>query len=284
MEEQGLGRQAIEQAAAYIKSKSTRRPSVGVILGSGLGGLSDQLAEPLAIPFSSIPNVVPSTVEGHKGDLVLGSLGGHDVAVMRGRLHFYEGYTLRQVTFPVRVLRALGCETLIVTNAAGGLNPALQVGDLMLIRDHINLPGLAGNNPLFGPNDPLLGPRFPDMHHAYDPALRKLAHQAAAELHVTLHDGVYVMLGGPSFETPAEVAFLRAMGADAVGMSTAAEVVVARHGGLRVLGISMISNTLTPAEEGPLVNHEEVLAAGADAVHRMTPLVALIIQRLRPAG
>jgi purine-nucleoside phosphorylase len=266
-------RQAIAAAVAVVKQHDTRTPSLGIILGSGLGDLAATVTDPTTIPFAQIPHFAPSTVEGHKGSLVIGSLGGRLVAVMNGRLHHYEGYSLQQVTFPVRVLKALGCNDLIITNAAGGLNPAFHVGDLMLITDHINLPGLAGNSPLFGPNDPALGERFPDLHNAYDRDLRRQAQTVAQRLGFALCEGIYAMLGGPSFETPAEVRMLRALGADAVGMSTAAEVVVARHGGQRVLGISMISNDLSPEPDAEPVNHLEVLAAGAQAVRRLVPLI-----------
>ncbi len=273
-------RVAVAEAARCIQARIPRAPVVGVILGSGLGTLADHVRDAVSIPFRDIPSFVPPTVEGHRGELIVGTLGGQHVAVTSGRLHFYEGYTLQQVTLPVRVLRELGCRTLIVTNAAGGLNPSFRVGDLMLIKDHINLLSLAGHNPLFGPNDPALGERFPDMHNAYDWDLRRLAAQVAADLGFPLQEGVYVMLGGPSFETPAEVAFLRAIGGDAVGMSTAAEVIVARHSGLRVLGISMISNVISPDPRGPEVDHEEVLRAGADAMKRMAPLITGVIKRL----
>ena len=270
----------IADAAGYIEQCVALKPTVGVILGSGLGDLAASVERATSIAYGDIPHFVSATVEGHKGALVIGSLGGHNVAVMNGRLHYYEGYTLQQVTFPIRVLKHLGCSTLIVTNAAGGLNPAFAVGDLMLIRDHINLPSLAGNNPLFGPNDSRLGPRFPDLHNAYDRDLRALARRVAEGLGLDLREGVYVMLGGPSFETPAEVRLLRAMGADAVGMSTAAEVIVARHGGMRVLGISMISNVLSTEAEAEPVDHREVLAAGAKTASHLTLLVSGVIQQL----
>jgi purine-nucleoside phosphorylase len=242
--------------------------------------LAQSLAQAVAIPYEQIPFFAPSTVEGHKGQLVMGRMGSRDIAVMNGRLHYYEGYSLQQTTFPIRVLKQLGCETLIITNAAGGLNPAFAVGDLMLITDHINLPGFAGNSPLYGPNDAALGVRFPDMHNAYDRDLRALATDAAKRMGLTLRSGVYAMLGGPAFETPAEVRFLRAIGADAVGMSTAAEVIIARHGGQRVLGISMISNMLSPDPDAPLVNHEEVLAAGHNAVKQLVPLLTNVISHI----
>jgi purine-nucleoside phosphorylase len=275
-----LDRSAIADAAAFVRAEGAQPPHIGAILGSGLGDLAASLTQPVTISYKKIPHFVPSTVEGHKGELVIGGLGQRTVAVMNGRLHFYEGYSLQQVTFPLRVLKELGCTTIIVTNAAGGLNPSFHVGDLMLISDHINIPGLAGNNPLFGPNDDQLGVRFPDLHNAYDRDLRALARRSAAALAFTLREGVYAMLGGPSFETPAEVRLLRAMGADAVGMSTAAEVVVARHADMRVLGISMISNVLSPDPVSKPVNHLEVLAAGAQAVRQLIPLITRVIENL----
>lgn len=280
MHEYGLDAEAIGQAAAAIRQHSNRQPTVGIILGSGLGDLAARAEEPTSLPYSQIPFFVPSTVEGHRGDLVLGHMGGCSVAIMNGRLHYYEGYSLQQATFPIRVLREIGCSTLIITNAAGGLNPSFRVGDLMLISDHINFLGLAGHNPLFGGNDPNLGPRFPDMHNAYDRDLRRLALRVGRQLGLSLREGVYAMLGGPSFETPAEVGFLRAIGADAVGMSTASEVVVARHGGQRVLGISMISNLLSPTAESAVVSHVEVLEAGGLAVASLAPLIAGILESL----
>ena len=282
----------VTQAADFIRAKRTHRPTVGLILGSGLGALADAVEGAATVEFGSIPGMAPSTVEGHKGRLVLGSLEGRAVAVMQGRLHAYEGYSPQQTTFPVRLLQGLGCRTLIVTNAAGGLNPAFRVGDLMLITDHISLPGMVGHNPLYGPNDAAMGPRFPDMGAAYDAELRALAHQQAARLGFALREGVYAMLGGPSYETPAEVRFLRIIGADAVGMSTASEVVVARHGGMRVLGISMISNAIPvagvsvaevahSAAPAGLLGHEEVLAAGAAAAPRLLALIRAVLRELQ---
>ena len=221
------------------------------------------------MPYADIPGFPRSSVAGHANRLVLGELGGRPVAAMSGRIHFYEGYSALDIVFPVRVMRALGIEALVVSNAAGGLNPAFATGDLMLIRDHIFLPGLAGHNPLFGANDDSLGPRFPDMTNAYDPELRELARRVAGEQGGALQEGVYAMAAGPSYETPAECEFLRRIGADAVGMSTCPEVVAARHMGLRVLGISLISNAIT----GAPVNHEEVLAAGEAAAERFCRLV-----------
>lgn len=268
----------IETARAYVASRTTTRPRIGLILGSGLGGVAGAVETPEVLPYSEIPHFPRSTVEGHAGELVLGSLSGRPVAVMRGRFHAYEGYDLHETTFPVRVLRALGCDTLVVTNAAGGLRREWNVGDLMLIVDHINLPGMAGLHPLRGPHDARLGLRFPAMTDAYDARLGALAQQAAESTGVTLRSGVYAYLTGPSFETPAELRMLRAWGADAVGMSTAPEVIVARHGGMRVAGISMISNIATP-DAGP-ANHEEVLAAGESVKATFSAMLLDFLRRL----
>jgi purine-nucleoside phosphorylase len=225
----------------------------------------------VAIPYADIPGFPLSHVEGHANQLVLGHLGGRAVVAMQGRSHFYEGYSAAEVAFPVRLMQALGVRTLVVSNAAGGLNPDFRTGDLMLVRDHIFLPGLAGHNPLRGPNDASLGPRFPNMGDAYDAELRALAQRVAGQ---TLREGVYVMVAGPSYETPAECAALRALGADAVGMSTCPEVVVARHMGLRVLGISLITNVLT----GQPVSHQEVLAAADAAAGHFCDLVEAVLR------
>jgi purine-nucleoside phosphorylase len=234
-----------------------------------------------AIPYGDVPHFPQPSVEGHRGQLVLGKLDGTPVMVMQGRVHFYEGYPIQQVVFPVRVMQVMGIETLIVTNAAGGLNPSFRAGDLMLINDQINLMGMTGNNPLFGPNDPALGPRFPDMSQAYDPDLRRIAREVAQAEGLPLQEGVYAALAGPSFETPAEIRFLRNIGADAVGMSTGPEVVVARHGGIRVLGVSGISNVaLAEPVSGQVTSHEEVLAAGQQIVPRLTALIRGVLARL----
>jgi purine-nucleoside phosphorylase len=252
-----------------------------MILGSGLNPLAQEVDAADAIPYEDVPNFTTPTVEGHAGRLVLGTLEGTTVMVMQGRVHFYEGYPMPQVVFPVRVMQVMGIEILIVTNAAGGLDPAFRPGDLMLIADHINLIGMTGNNPLFGPNDPTLGPRFPDMSQAYDPELRQIARDVAQENALPLHEGVYASLSGPSFETPADLHFLRIIGADAVGMSTAPEVTVARHGGIRVLGVSGISNVaLTEPVSGQEATHEEVLAAGQMIVPRLTTLLRGVLARL----
>jgi purine-nucleoside phosphorylase len=270
-----------EKAANYIRQKTRHRPRVGLVLGSGLNPLAEAVQAADAIPYTDIPHFPQPTVEGHVGRLVLGQLAGTEVLVMQGRAHFYEGYPIQQVVFPIRVMQIMGLETLIVTNAAGGLNPAFHAGDLMLITDHINLLGMTGANPLIGPNDPALGPRFPDMSQAYDPELRRLAREVAGEGNIPLHEGVYVGLSGPTFETPADIRFLRLIGADAVGMSTVPEVIVARHGGLRVLGVSGISNVaLAAPQPGQQASHEEVLLAGQQIVPRLTALVCGVLGRL----
>ncbi len=269
-------------AAQAVKRQAKQSPQVGMVLGSGLGALADAVQDASTVPYDQIPNWPRSTVEGHRGRLVLGELEGCPVIVQQGRAHYYEGDSMARVTLPVRVMQLLGVKTLIVTNAAGGLNPEFRPGELMLIRDHINLLGMAGQNPLRGPNDPRLGTRFPDMSRAYDPELLALAHKVAREAGIRLHEGVYVCLAGPSFETPADVRFLRMTGADAVGMSTVPEVVVARHGGLRVLGLSGISNLLvSPAAGAVPTTHQEVLEAG----ERLVPqLIAVIRGVLRELG
>ena len=271
-------RAQVREAADVILQRARHKPLVGLILGSGLGSLAEEIKQPVVIPYGEIPHFAVATVEGHPGELVLGSLAGCPVMMMRGRAHYYEGYPMDQVTFPIRVMRALGVRALIVTNAAGALNPAFRAGDLMLITDHIGLVNMVGLNPLRGPNDPEIGPRFPDMSQAYDPGLRKAALAAATKLGLHLHQGVYIMLSGPSFETPADLRFLRLIGADAVGMSTVPEVTVAHHAGIRVLGISGISNA-APMEPGATpLSHEEVLAAGQRIVASLAPLVKEILR------
>jgi purine-nucleoside phosphorylase len=268
----------IEQARGVLASRATLAPRVGLILGSGLGALADELDHSAVIPYADIPGFPQSTVVGHRGELAVGMLADQPVVVMRGRFHFYEGYSMQQVTFPVRVMRALGCDTLVVTNAAGGLRPEWRVGDLMRISDHIFLPGISGHHPLIGHNDDRLGPRFPAMVGAYDADLAAVAREAADAQGVTLREGVYAMLTGPSFESAAELRMLRMLGADAVGMSTAPEVVVARHGGMRVLGISLITNLALP--DGPPANHEEVLEAGEAAKPAFSALLKAILHRM----
>lgn len=269
------------EIADWIRQRSVYRPKIALVLGSGLGSLAEGISRPDIIPCSDIPHWPQSTVPGHSGRLVMGPLGRHDVLIMQGRVHYYEGYSPQAITLPVRVMAQLGIETLILTNAAGGLNPDFKPGDLMLIHDHINLMGMAGQNPLRGPNLDEFGPRFPDMTFAYDPALRALAHQAAAEQDLTLREGIYTWLSGPNFETPAEIRFLHQIGSDAVGMSTVPEVLAARHAGLRVLGISTITN-VPPHYPGPnhTTTHEEVLETGRLIVPRLARLLQGILDRL----
>lgn len=274
----------IQAAVDYIRSRTQTQPQIGLILGSGLNSLADTVDSPDVIPTADIPNWPHSTVPGHVGRLIIGHLEGRSILVLQGRTHFYEGYSMDRVTLPIRVMAALGIHTIIVTNASGGLNPTYEPGDLMLIRDHINFPGMAGSNPLRGPNDEALGPRFPDMSAAYDPDLRALSRRVAADAGFNLYEGVYAYVGGPSYETPAELRFLQIVGADAVGMSTAPEVVVARHAGIRVLGISTIANLALPdPPPGLTVNHEEVLEMGARAVPRLISVIRGVIRQLDEA-
>jgi purine-nucleoside phosphorylase len=267
--------------ADFIRQHTRYSPELALILGSGLGSLADSIESADTIPSQTIPNWPLSTVVGHSGRLVIGLMEGRPILVMQGRAHFYEGYTMAAVTLPIRVLHRLGVRTLFVTNAAGGIDPAYAPGDLMLIQDHLNLPGMAGNNPLRGPNEEAFGPRFPGMTNAYDRALRRLARSVAQEDNIPLHEGVYCYLAGPTFESPAEIRMLRTWGAQAVGMSTAPEVVVAVHAGMRVLGVSGISNSCVSdpdSDENP--NHEEVLEAGQAIAPRLTKLLRGVLRRL----
>ena len=274
-------RQQVDEAVAAIRDRIRTRPRAGLVLGSGLGALVDAVESPVTISYTDLPHWPRSSVEGHAGWLVSCKVEGVDALVMQGRAHHYEGYSMGRVTFPVRVMQFLGIEFLIVTNAAGGLNASFQAGDVMLITDHINLIGMAGQNPLRGPNDASFGTRFPDMSQAYDPALRALAQRVARDQGIALREGVYICLGGPSFETPADVRFLRLIGADAVGMSTVPEATVARHGGLRVLGLSGISNVLQPEGVTQTTTHEEVLEAGRTIVPKMTTIIRGVLRALR---
>jgi len=276
-----FSRADFEASATTVRDRTAIQPRVGLILGSGFSSLADAVEDGVVIPYDELPHFPVSTVEGHAGRLILGQLEGQAVVVMQGRAHYYEGYSMVQITFPVRVMQILGIETLIVTNAAGGLNPDFRAGDCMLITDHINLIGMSGLNPLRGPNLDSFGPRFPDMSQAYDARLRKLARRVAASADVPLWEGVYICLAGPSFETPADLRFLRLIGADAVGMSTVPEATVARHGGTRMLAISGISNAL-PAEGAPPVEttHEEVLEAGRVLVPRLEAIVRGVLKEL----
>jgi purine-nucleoside phosphorylase len=268
--------QKMEEAKTYIQSKHKAAPRIGLVLGSGLGVLGDEVENPTIVPYSEIPNFPVSTVEGHAGQLVLGQLAGAEVVVMQGRFHFYEGWSLDEVTFPVRVMKALGVEILIVTNAAGGINPEWNAGDLMLITDHINF---TGQNPLIGPNESEIGPRFPDMSNGYNRELRATAKEVAANLGITLREGVYAGVSGPSYETPAEIRMLRVLGGHAVGMSTVPEVIVANHAGLKVLGITCISNMAAGILDQPL-SHHEVMETAEKAKASFISLVKAIVEKL----
>ena len=278
-------RQMVVESADHIRAHTSYIPRVGLILGSGLSAVADRVVEPDVIPYEEIPHFPGATVPGHAGRLLLGSLSGMAALIMQGRTHYYEGYSLAEITLPTRVMQLMGVDTLIVTNAAGGIRPGLRAGQLMAITDHINFVGMAGHSPLRGPNDERFGPRFPDMSCAYDPGLLDLLRAEARERGVPLQEGVYAMLAGPSFETPAEVRFLRAIGADAVGMSTVPEVVVARQGGMRVLGVSLISNVAHDSLDSlaDKASHEEVLRAGQRAVPVLATLLEGVLLRLSRA-
>lgn len=250
-----MNKSNIYEASQFIKNKIKDIPKIGLILGSGLGVLGDEIENSVTISYRDIPHFPESTVTGHKGRLVIGNLEGEKVVAMQGRFHFYEGYTTEQVTFPIRVMKQIGIESLIVTNAAGGINTKYTPGDLMLISDHINN---MGTNPLIGPNDDELGVRFPDMSSAYNKKYIQMAEECADELNIKLQKGVYVGNTGPTYETPAEIRMLRTLGGDAVGMSTVPEVIVANHAGLKVLGVSCISNMAAGILEQPLT-HTEVI-------------------------
>jgi purine-nucleoside phosphorylase len=266
----------VEEAAAVVRERFRASPDVALILGTGLGRLGAEIETAIAIDYTEIPYFPVSTVESHAGRLLCGRLAGKTVIAMQGRFHRYEGYSLQQVTFPVRVLRALGARTLIVSNACGGLDPLWRAGDLMLIADHINL---LGDNPLTGPNDDRLGPRFPDMSDAYDARLRDVAREVAVAKGIILREGVYVAVSGPNLETRAEYRFLRAIGADVVGMSTVPEVIVAVHGGMRVLGISIITDMCLPDSLEP-ATVEKIIAVANGAEPKLTRLVTAVLERL----
>lgn len=266
----------IQETAAFIKSKITDTPEAGIILGSGLGGLTEVVETIATIPYSHIPNFPVSTVEGHAGQLIFGRLGGKYVVMMAGRFHYYEGYAMEEVTFPVRVMKALGVQTLIVSNAAGGMNPSFRVGDIVLIKDHINL---FPEHPLRGRNDERLGVRFPDMSEPYSLPLLELAQQIAGEQNLKVSTGVYIGLQGPTFETRAEYKWLHVIGGDLVGMSTVPEVIVAIHSGLKVFGASIVTD-LGIREELNTISHEEVLAAANAAAPKLAALVAELVKRM----
>ena len=266
----------VEEAAAAVRSRFAPPPDVAIILGTGLGRLGAEIETSVAIDYADIPFFPLSTVESHAGRLLCGTLAGKTVVAMQGRFHRYEGYSLQQVTFPVRVLRALGARTLVVSNACGGMHPLWRAGDLMLIADHINL---LGDNPLAGPNDDRLGPRFPDMSNAYDARLRATARAVALAKGIELREGVYVAVTGPNLETRAEYRFLRAMGADVVGMSTVPEVIVAVHAGMRVLGLSIVTDMCLPDSLEP-ATVEKIIAVANGAEPRLTQLVTGVLKQL----
>jgi purine-nucleoside phosphorylase len=266
----------IQAAAAVVRGRTTLVPEVGIVLGTGLGGLAREIAVEREVPYESIPGFPLSTVESHAGRLLLGRLGGRAVVAMQGRFHRYEGYDLQQVTFPIRVMHALGARTLMVSNACGGMNPLWAPGDLVLLSDHINL---LGDNPLVGENDERLGERFPDMSAPYDPALRSLARKLALELGISLREGVYVAVSGPNLETRAEYRMLRAMGADVVGMSTVPEVIVARHQGMRTLGISIITDQCLPDALEP-ADIGRIIETAGRAEPQLTRLTTHLVERL----
>lgn len=268
----------INQAAQAVRDRTRQQPRIGLILGSGLGELAELVDQPDTISYADIPFWPAATVQGHQGRLIVGRLFGAAVIVQQGRSHFYEGYSTAEVTLPVRVMQRLGVEILVVTNAAGSINPAMNAGDVMLITDHIALSAMTGFNPLRGPNLSAFGTRFPDMSQAYDRPLMQIARQVATAKQVELREGVYVGLSGPSFETPAELRFLRAIGADAVGMSTVGEVIVARHGGLRVLGLSGISNKAN-LDGSTQTTHEEVLQAGRVIVPKLQKIIQGVLEQ-----
>ncbi|MGD8603162.1 MAG: purine-nucleoside phosphorylase [Anaerolineales bacterium] len=270
---------AIDKAVAAYREITSFQPRIAMILGSGLGPLAEEVEAVDIIPTEKIPGWPHSTVSGHAGRLVLGPLEGQPVMVLQGRAHFYEGHPISQIGLPIRVMQRIGVEILIITNAAGAVNRDFEPGELMLIEDHINLLGMAGQNPLRGPNLDEFGPRFPDMSQVYDRSLKAMAREVAQEAGIPMQSGVYVCLAGPSFETPADLRFLATIGVDAVGMSTVPEAIVARHGGTRVLGVSGISNKANLDGE-TLTTHEEVLEAGKVIVPRLTALLKGVLRKL----
>lgn len=268
-------RERITEAAAYIKDQGVQDIEMGLILGSGLGELGDEVEQSIAIPYEAIPHFPVSTVVGHAGQLVYGTLGGKKVLAMQGRFHYYEGYNLEEVTFPVRVMKELGIHSLVVTNASGGVNTDFEPGDLMMITDQINFTGV---NPLHGPNDEDLGPRFTDMSHAYDKEYQKLIRVVAQEQNIALKEGIYMGFSGPTYETPAEIRMARTIGADAVGMSTVPEVIVANHAGLRVLGIACITNLAAGMQAN--LNHEEVVETTNRVKETFKSFVKAILEKV----
>lgn len=269
----------IDNAASYITDRISVKPEIALVLGSGLGGLADEARDATVIPFDQIPEWPVSTIQGHSGRLVVGNLFGVPAMVMQGRVHYYEGYSMDRVTFPIRVMQRMGIGNLILTNAAGAINMEYVPGDVMMLNDHINLIGMGGLNPLRGPNLAEFGERFPDMSQPYDAGFMKIARQVAQQHAIKLHEGVYVCLAGPSFESPADLRFLKTIGADAVGMSTVPEDIVARHGNMRVLGLSGISNKAN-LDGSTITTHEEVLAAGEVIVPKLTTIIRGVVESL----
>lgn len=270
-----------KESADYILRQTQHRPTIGLILGSGLSPLADEILEAQIIPYEQIPHFPCSSIPGHAGRLVIGNLAGKTILAMQGRVHFYEGYTMQHLTLPVRVMHILGVKQLIVTNAAGGINSRFKAGDLMLITDHLNLVGLGGHNPLRGTNLNEFGERFPSMTHPYNPHFIQLTRKVAQSLGISIQEGIYAFVAGPSFETPAEIRFLRTIGADAVGMSTVPETVVANHAGMNVLGISSITNVaVEQVFSGQETTHEEVLEAGKKIVPYLTQLLKGVLENL----
>jgi purine-nucleoside phosphorylase len=269
-------RQKIDEACRLLKGKTQIQPEIGIILGTGLGALAKEIQSEAAVPYQDIPHFPLSTVESHAGRLIFGKLGFKNVMVMQGRFHYYEGYSMQQITFPVRVMKALGCHTLLVSNACGGMNPLYTPGDLMIMIDHINL---LGDNPLIGPNDDELGPRFPDMSEPYTKSLIELAEKIALEEKIRVQRGVYVAVAGPNLETRAEYRFLRAIGADVVGMSTAPEVIVAAYSGMKVLGISVVTDSCLPDALEP-VNIAKILKIAAEAEPKLTLLMKKVVEQI----
>jgi purine-nucleoside phosphorylase len=272
--------QDIDEAANFIHARIDVKPKIGLILGSGLGGLANDVKNPVELGFRDIPHFPVSTVEGHVGRVLIGDLYGKPSLVMQGRVHYYEGYPMDQVTFPIRVMQRLGIDVLILTNAAGAINPEYKPGEVMVLNDHVALIGMAGLNPLRGPNLDEFGPRFPDMSQPYDHELIKLAHKVAEKDKIALHEGVYVCLSGPSFESPADLRFLRGIGADAVGMSTVPETIIARHGGTRVLAFSGISNKAN-LDGSTITSHQEVLEAGKMIVPKLSAIIRGVIENVK---
>ncbi|KAB3527372.1 purine-nucleoside phosphorylase [Alkaliphilus serpentinus] len=266
----------IHGARDYILGKVQMKPTIGLILGSGLGDLADEIMNPIIIDYSDIPSFPVSTVEGHAGKLVIGELEGKAVVAMQGRFHYYEGYSMQEITFPVRVMKSIGVDTLVVTNACGGLNPELYPGALMIINDHINF---MGSNPLMGKNQGELGPRFPDMSHAYDPDLRQIAHRVAKNLNIETHEGVYLAISGPNYLSKAELRMVTRLGADTIGMSTIPEVIVANHGGQRVLGISCVTDMAIP-DSLESISHQQVMEVANKTKPKFISLVKGILKEV----